>query len=92
MSTRLEQLAARRRLLQEQCAVQRGDIGEIQAEIDAGAVRADRIVAVVRRLSPLLLVAGVAAAVAIGPGRMLGLARQGLTVVLFADRAVRLLR
>ena len=92
MSTRLEQVTARRRLLQAQCAAQRGAIAEIQADIDAGAVRADRVVAVVRRLSPLLLVAGVAALVAIGPGRALGLARQGLVAALVASRAVRLLR
>jgi len=40
----------------------------------------------------LLLVAGVAALVAIGPGRALGLARQGLVAALVASRAVRLLR
>ena len=92
MSTRLEQLAARRRLLQAQCAAQRGEIGGIQADIDAGAVRADRYIAVARRLTPFLLVAGVVVVAAIGPGRVLGLARQGLTVALVASRAVRLLR
>jgi hypothetical protein len=92
MNARLERLTARRRLLQVQCAVQRGDIGDLQADIDAGAVRADRVVAVARRLTPFLLVAGVAAVVAIGPGRALGMARQGLAVALVASRAVRLLR
>jgi len=92
MSTRLEQLTARRRLLQVECAVQRGEIGAVQAELDAGAARADHIVAVVRRLTPLLLVAGVVVAIAIGPGRLLGLGRQSLAVALAASRAVRLMR
>ena len=92
MSTHLEQLTARRRLLQAHCAAQRGEIGVIQADIDAGAVRADRVIAVVRRLTPFLLVAGVLTLVVIGPGRALGLARQGLAVAAIASRATRLLR
>ena len=92
MSSRLEQLASRRRLLQLQCAVQRGEIGEIQAGIDAGAARADRVIAVVRRLSPLLAVAGVLAVAAVGPSRLLGTARSVLPAVLVAQRALRLLR
>jgi len=92
MSTRLEQLAARRRLLQLQCAVQRGEIAELQAGIDASAARADHVIAVARRFTPLLLVTGVAIAVAIGPGRALGLVRQGLLAATIANRAARLLR
>jgi hypothetical protein len=92
MSTRLEQLAVRRRLLQAECAIQRGETGAVQAELDAGAARADHIVAVVKRLTPLLLVAGVVAVVATGPGRALNLGRQALVVALAASRAARLLR
>ena len=92
MSTRVERLAVRRRLLQAECAVQRGEIGGIQSDLDAGAARADHVIGVVRRLSPLLLVAGVAAAVLIGPTRLLGVARQGLAFGLLASRASRLLR
>jgi hypothetical protein len=92
MSTRLEQLAVRRRLLQAECAIQRGEIGAVQAELEAGAARADHVIAVVRRLTPLLLVAGVVAAVVTGPGRALSLGRQALVVALAASRAVRLLR
>jgi len=92
MSTHLEQLAARRRLLQLQCAMQRGDIAEIQAGIDAGAARADRVVAVARRFTPLFLVTGVAIVFALGPGRALGLVRQGLVAATIANRASRLLR
>jgi len=92
MSTRLEQLAARRRLLQLQCAVQRGEIAELQAGIDASAARADHVIAVARRFTPLLLVTGVAIAVAIGPSRALGLVRQGLLAATIANRAARLLR
>jgi len=92
MSTRFEQLTVRRRLLQAECAVQRGEISAVQAELDAGAARADHIVAVVRRLTPLLLLAGVVAVVVTGPGRALSLGRQALAVALAGSRAVRLLR
>jgi hypothetical protein len=92
MTTRLEQLAARRRLLQVRCAVQRGDIAEIEADLDAGAARVDRVVAMARRFTPLLLVTGVAIVVAMGPGRVLGLVGQGLAAATIANRAARLLR
>lgn len=92
MSTRVERLAVRRRLLQAECAVQRGEIGGIQSDLDAGAARADHVISVARRLTPLLLVAGVAAAVMVGPARLLGLARRGFALGLFANRASRLLR
>jgi hypothetical protein len=92
MSTRFELLTARRRLLQAECAVQRGEIGALQAEFDAGAARADHIVAVVRRLTPLLLAAGAVALVVAGPGRALSFGRQALAVALAASRAARLLR
>ena len=92
MSTRLEQLAARRRLLQLRCAVQRGEIAAAQATIDAGAARADRVIAVAQRFSPLLLVAGAAIVLVVGPGRALGLVRQGLVAATIASRAARLMR
>jgi len=92
MSTHLEQLAARRRQLQSRCAVQRGEIAESQAGIDAGAARADRVIAMAQRFTPLMLVVGVAIVLAIGPGRALGLFRRGLVAATIADRAARLLR
>lgn len=92
MSTHLEQLAARRRLLQLRCAVQRGEIAETQAGIDAGAARADRVIAVARRFTPVLLVAGAVIVLAMGPARALGLVRQGLVAATVANRAARLLR
>ena len=92
MSTRVERLSVRRRLLQAECAVQRGEIGGIQSDLEAGAARADHVISVARRLTPLLLAAGVAAAVMIGPARLVGLARQGLALGVVASRASRLLR
>jgi hypothetical protein len=92
MSTQLEQLAARRRQLQLRCAVQRGEIAANQAVIDAAAARADRVAAVAQRITPLLLVAGAAIVLVVGPGRVLGLVRQGLVAATIAERAARLLR
>jgi hypothetical protein len=92
MSTRVARLTVRRRLLQAECAVQRGEIGGIHSDLDAGAARADHVISVARRLTPLLLAAGVVVAVLIGPARLLGLARQGLALGVVASRASRLLR
>ena len=53
---------------------------------------AEREVALARRFTPLLLVTGLAIVVAVGPGRALGLVRQGLLAATIANRAARLLR
>ena len=92
MSTRLETLTARRRNLQDRSARQRGEIGELHATIDAGAARIDYALAVARQLTPLLVVAGVVVVVAVGPGRVWALLRQGLAILPVATRALRLLR
>lgn len=92
MSARVDRLTVRRRLLQAECAVQRVEIGGLQSDLAAGAARADHVIGVARRLTPLLLAAGGVAAVLIGPARLLGLARQGLALGLVANRASRLLR
>jgi len=92
MSTRLEALTARRRALQDRCARQRGEIGETQASIDAGAARVDHALAVARQLTPLLVVGGIVIVVAVGPGRVWALLRQGLAILPVATRAFRLLR
>jgi len=92
VSTRLAALTARRRDLQLRCARQRGEIGELHATIDNGAARVDHAIAVARQLTPLLVVAGVVVVVAVGPGRVWALVRQGLAVLPVATRALRLLR
>jgi hypothetical protein len=92
MSTRLEQLSARRRMLQARCASQRAEIAGEGAAVSAGAARVDQAVLVIRRLGPLFVAAGVVAAVLVGPRRLLGVARQALPIALMASRAMRMLR
>lgn len=92
MSDRIEQLAARRRMLQARCAEQRAEIAGEGAVVGAGAARIDQAVVVIRRLGPFFLAAGLVAAVAVGPRRLLGFARQALPVALLASRAMRLMR
>ena len=92
MSTRLEALNARRRALQDRCARQRGEIGEAQTAIDAGTARVDHAIAVARQLTPLLVVGGLVIVVAVGPGRVWALLRQGLAILPVATRMLRLLR
>lgn len=92
MNGRVQQLAARRRNLQARCAAQRSEILGLHAEIDAGAARIDRGVALVRRLGPLFVAVGVVAAVAVGPARLLGVLRQALPFAMLANRASRLMR
>ncbi len=92
MSTRLETWTTRRRDLQDRCARQRGEIGNAQASINAGAARVDHALAVARQLTPLLVVGGGVIVVAVGPGRVWALLRQGLAILPIATRALRLLR
>lgn len=92
MSARLEILTARRRDLQDRCARQRGEIGDAQASIEAGTARVDHALAVARQLTPLLVVGGIVIVVAVGPGRVWALLRQGLAILPVATRAFRLLR
>lgn len=92
MSRRLEQLAARRRMLQAQCAGQRAEIAGVGADLGAGAARVDQAVVVIRQLGPVFLAAGVVAAVVVGPRRLIGFARAALPIALLASRAMRLMR
>jgi len=92
MSSRLEQVVARRRMLQAECSRQREEIAGVGAAVGAGAERVDRAVVVIRRLAPLFVAAGVVAAVVVGPRRLLGFTRQALPIALMASRALRLLR
>lgn len=92
MNSRLVALTAHRAALQAEIALQRDDARQSYADIEQGIARVDRAVEVVRRLGPLLLVAGAAGLVALGPARALALVRRGLTLGLFASHARRLLR
>jgi hypothetical protein len=92
MSSRLVALTARRAALQAQCALDRDDAALAYRDIEQGAAKVDRVVSTVRRLTPVLLVGGAVALLAIGPGRALALVRRGLAVGLYAREARRLLR
>lgn len=92
MSSRLRALTAHRAALQAEIALQRDDARQSYGEIEHGTARVDRGIQVVQRLGPLLLVAGAAVLIAIGPARAVSVARRGLTLGLFASHARRLLR
>jgi hypothetical protein len=92
VSSRLRALTAHRAALQAEIALQRDDARQSYAEIEHGTTRVDRGVQVLQRLGPLLLVAGAAGLIALGPARALSLARRGLTFGLFVSHARRLLR
>jgi len=92
VSARLEILTARRRDLQDRCARQRGEIGDAQASIEAGTARVDHALAVAKQLTPLMVVGVLVIVVAVGPGRVWALLRQGLVILPVATRALRLLR
>jgi hypothetical protein len=87
VSSRLASLTARRIALQGACARQRADASEAYREIAGGAERADRLLDVARRLTPVLAVAGVAALVALGPARTFALARRALTIAIYVRQA-----
>lgn len=90
MSDRLAELTARRRALQERCALQRGDVQVLYASIERRTARVDRVIGVARGLTPLLAVGGVVVLFAMGPHRALRLARRGLAMALYATQARRL--
>jgi len=92
VSSRLRALTAHRAALQAEIALQRDDARQCYAEIEHGTARMDRGIEVLKRLGPLLLVAGAAGLIALGPARALSLAKRGLTLGLFASHARRLLR
>lgn len=92
MSSRLVALTARRAALQAECALQRDDAALAYGDIEQGLGGVDRGIMVVRRLGPLLLVAGAASLIALGPARAFSLLKRGLTLGLFASHARRLLR
>jgi hypothetical protein len=92
VSSRLVALTARRAALQAECALQRDDAAQAYAGIASGAARVDHVVAVLRRISPLLVVGGVVVVVALGPARAISLARRGVTLAIYALQARSLLR
>jgi DNA-binding XRE family transcriptional regulator len=92
VSSHLTALTARRAALQAEVALQRDDARQAYAAIEAGTTKVDRVVSTARKLTPLLLVAGAAAFIAVGPARALSLARRGLTLGLYVGQARRLLR
>jgi hypothetical protein len=92
VSSRLTALTARRAALQAEVALQRDDTRQSYRTIEASATKVDGVLSAVRRLTPLLLVGGVAALIAVGPARALALVRRGLTFGLYVSQARRLLR
>jgi len=92
VSSRLVALTARRAALQAECALQRDDAVEAYAGIASGAERIDRVVLVLRRLTPVFIVGGVVVMVALSPSRAIALARRGITLAMYALQARSLLR
>jgi len=92
MNSRLVALTARRAALQAECALQRDEAARAYGDITAGAVRVDRVIGTVRRLAPLLVIAGAGVLLALGPARALSLVSRGLALGLYAQKARSLLR
>jgi hypothetical protein len=92
VSSRLAALQARRAALQAECALHRDDVRLLYGGITARAEKVDRTIDTVRRLAPFIAVGGIAVLVALGPGRALNLLRRGLSVGVYANQALRILR
>ena len=92
MNSRLLALTARRTALQGECALQRDEAARAYGEIAGGAARVDRVIGTVRRLTPLLVVAGAGVLLALGPARALSLVSRGLALGLYTQKARSLLR
>jgi hypothetical protein len=91
MSSRLAALTARRAALQAECALQRDGAALAYGEIEQSVARVDRVVATVRRLTPLLVAAGAIGLLVVGPSRVLHLLRRGVALSMYAREARRLL-
>ena len=91
MSSRLAALTARRAALQAECAQQRDGAALAYGEIEQSVGRVDRVVATVRRLTPLLVIGGAVVLLAVGPSRVLPLLRKGVALSMYAREARRLL-
>jgi hypothetical protein len=92
MSSRLAALTARRAALQAECALQRDGAALAYGDIEQSVARVDRLVATVRRLTPLLVAAGAIGLLVIGPSRALSLLRRGVALSMYARETRRLLR
>jgi hypothetical protein len=92
VSSRLVALTARRAALQAECALQRDDAAQAYAGIESGAARVDRVVAVLRRLTPVFVVGGIVVVIARGPARAITLARRGVTLAIYVLQARNVLR
>ena len=91
MNSRLAALTARRAALQAECALQREGAALAYGEIEQSVARVDRVVATVRRLTPLLVAAGAVGLLVVGPSRILHLLRRGVALSMYAREARRLL-
>ncbi len=80
MSARSEELAGKRRGLQQRCATQRRELGRSALELQERLATVDRGISVVRRLvsSPIIIVAAVALVAVAGPARLLRWTSQAL--------------
>lgn len=92
MSGRLAALTARRQALQADCAQQRQEIVELYSGIESRTTRVDRTIETVRSVAPLIAIGGFAILVVLGPGRALRLLRRGLSVAVYVNQALRILR
>lgn len=90
MSDRLAELTARRRVLQARCALQRDDVATLYGGIEHRAARVDRLIDVVRSVTPLVAIGGVVLLLGMGPQRALLLVRRGLAIGLYAVQARRM--
>jgi len=92
VTSRAEQLALRRHILQMRCSLQRQEIAQLFANVESRLTGADRAADFVIRVvkNPLLLIAIAAGTVMIGPWRILRWVSQGAMLVRIARNFRRL--
>jgi hypothetical protein len=92
VNSHLKALTARRTALQAECAAQRDDLHLLYGGIEGRLSRVDRAIESVRRFAPVIAAGSIAVLFVLGPGRAVVLLRRGLSVALYANQALRLLR
>ncbi len=90
MDSGLATARARRTALQAECAAQRSGLERQMGTLEDGLRPVDRTIEFVQRYGPILVVAGVAALIVVGPRKALRSVRRALTVAVYVQQARRL--
>jgi hypothetical protein len=94
MTAHVKYLASRRRDLQERCALQRQQLGQLSREVETRLVFADRMLGIAMFVAqrPIIIIAAVAGTLLLGPWRVLRWVSHGAILLSAARKVQQLIR